>query len=46
MIVDAHEDIAWNVLTFGRDYMKGIPALRELERQTDIPRNNGSVLLG
>jgi membrane dipeptidase len=46
MIVDAHEDIAWNVLTFGRDYMRGNQAIRDQESSTDIPRQNGNTLLG
>lgn len=46
IIVDAHLDLAWNALTFGRDY--GRPALvtRELEHGTETPRRNGQTLLG
>jgi membrane dipeptidase len=46
MIVDAHEDIAWNVLTFGRDYMRGVHHIREREQATVIPSQNGNTLLG
>jgi membrane dipeptidase len=46
MIVDAHEDIAWNVLTFGRDYMRGVQAIRGSEQGTPIPAQNGNTLLG
>ncbi|MBL8056375.1 MAG: membrane dipeptidase [Anaerolineales bacterium] len=46
IIVDAHLDLAWNALTFGRDY--GRPALltRELEKDAEAPRRNGQTLLG
>ncbi len=46
MIVDAHEDIAWNVLTFGRDYMQGVRFIREREQSTAIPQQSGTALLG
>jgi membrane dipeptidase len=46
IIVDAHEDLAWNMLTFGRDY--ALPAIetRRLEQYTPIPSYNGDTLLG
>ncbi len=46
LIVDAHEDIAWNVLTFGRDYRHSAAWIREREAGTPIPRRNGNTLLG
>jgi len=44
--VDAHEDLAWNMLTFGRDYTRSVAATRAAERETSIPRHNGDTLLG
>lgn len=46
LIVDAHEDLAWNMLTFGRDYTKSALAIREHEAGTPAPRVNGNTLLG
>lgn len=46
VVVDSHEDIAWNVLTFGRDYMQSAQAVREREAGSDIPGQNGEALLG
>jgi len=46
MFVDAHEDIAWNVLTFGRDYLQTNQSIREREQLTPVPRQGGSALLG
>ena len=46
MRVDAHEDLAWNMLTFGRDYTRTVSETRAAERETSIPRHNGDTLLG
>jgi membrane dipeptidase len=46
LIVDAHEDIAWNALTFGRNYALGAQALRRAEAHSDAPQRNGRTLLG
>ena len=46
MIVDAHEDIAWNMLTFTRDYSRSIQATREIEEGTPTVDHNGHTLLG
>lgn len=46
LIVDAHQDLAWNMLTFGRDYTRAAEETRRLERGTDIPEWNGDTLLG
>lgn len=46
LIVDAHEDIAWNVLTFGRDYTQSALWLRRKEAGTSIPLHAGNTLLG
>lgn len=46
LVVDAHEDIAWNALTFGRDYTRSALAIREAERNSEAPSHNGSAMLG
>lgn len=46
LIVDAHEDLAWNMLTFGRDYRRSAQETRRLEAGTEIPARNGDCLLG
>jgi membrane dipeptidase len=45
-IVDAHQDLAWNMLTFGRDYTLSAAETRRLERGTPTPSHNGDTLLG
>ncbi|MEE8120275.1 MAG: hypothetical protein V3T55_02025, partial [Anaerolineales bacterium] len=46
IIVDGHEDLAWNALTFGRDYTRSAFETREKEKGTSIPEWNGDTLLG
>jgi membrane dipeptidase len=47
IVVDGHEDIAWNVLTFGRDYLTSAHAVREREAGSDVPAHSqGEALLG
>src|SRR5512137_1978402 len=46
IIVDAHEDIAWNCLTFGRNYLDSAAEIRSRERGGDAPTYNGDTLLG
>ena len=46
LIVDGHEDIAWNVLTHGRDYTHSALWLRRRENNTSIPSESGHTLLG
>jgi membrane dipeptidase len=46
LIVDAHQDIAWNMLSFGRDYTRSAAETRRLEAGSDIPRRNDDALLG
>jgi membrane dipeptidase len=46
LIVDAHEDLAWNALTFGRDYSRSALATRQAERNSLAPSHNGNTLLG
>src|SRR4051812_6932290 len=46
LIVDAHEDLAWNALTFGRDYTRSALDTRQAELKTQAPWRNGNTLLG
>jgi len=46
LIVDAHEDLAWNMLTFGRDYSLAASETRQREQGTLVPLRNGDTLLG
>jgi len=46
LIVDAHEDLAWNMLAFGRDYTRSAAETRRLEQESDTPAYNGNTLLG
>ncbi len=47
-LIDAHEDLAWNILTFHRDYTQDALVLRAREReaQSIAPLVNGDTLLG
>jgi membrane dipeptidase len=46
VIVDAHEDLAWNMLCLGRNYTGSAAATRRLEWGTQVPEHNGEALLG
>jgi len=48
LIVDAHEDLAYNVLNFGRDYLRSAAETRRIEKETAsaAPLHNGNTLLG
>ena len=46
IIVDAHQDIAWNMLTFGRDYTRSAEETRRVEAGSHTPALNGDTLLG
>jgi membrane dipeptidase len=47
-LIDAHQDLAWNALTFGRDYTRAAADTRLIERQTGstAPDKNGDTTLG
>jgi membrane dipeptidase len=45
-IIDAHEDIAYNALSFGRDYTRSALKTRQLEADTQVPARAGQTLLG
>lgn len=46
IIVDAHEDMAWNMLALGRDYTLSVEETRRREQGTQNPVINGDTLLG
>ncbi|MFH1446096.1 MAG: membrane dipeptidase [Chloroflexota bacterium] len=46
LIIDAHEDLAWNILTFQRDYSRSALQTRISESNTSIPQYNGDTMLG
>jgi membrane dipeptidase len=46
LIVDAHEDIAWNVLALGRDVRRSALETRRLELATGVPERNGICMVG
>lgn len=46
LIVDAHQDLAWNMLTFGRDYRLSAAQTRLREAAGPTPARNGNTLLG
>jgi membrane dipeptidase len=46
IIIDAHEDIAYNHICCGRDYRRSVRQQRALEVGTDIPASHGTATLG
>ena len=48
IIVDAHEDLAYNILNFGRDYTRSAAETRRLEAadHPEVIAHNGETLLG
>lgn len=46
LIVDSHEDMAWNILSFGRDYSRSTLETRRLEAGSLTVERNGDTLLG
>jgi membrane dipeptidase len=46
LLIDAHQDITYNMLTFGRDYRLSARETRLREAGTEIPLRNGHTLLG
>ncbi len=46
LIIDAHEDLAWNMLTFGRDYTLSAAETRKRETGTLTRQVNEDTLLG
>ena len=46
LIVDSHQDMAWNMLVFNRDYTRSVEGTRRLESKGRTPEHNGDTLLG
>jgi membrane dipeptidase len=46
LLVDGHEDLAYNMLTFGRDYSLSVEQTRQREQGSLTPERNGDALLG
>jgi membrane dipeptidase len=46
LLIDAHEDLAYSMLTFGRDYRRSAYDTRRIEIGSPHPGNNGDALLG
>ncbi|MGB8982373.1 MAG: membrane dipeptidase [Anaerolineales bacterium] len=46
LIIDSHQDIAWNMLTYGRDYTRPVAETRRLEAGTTTPERNGDCIVG
>ncbi len=46
LFVDAHQDLAWNMLCFERDYTQTTEEIRTLEKGSQIPTWNGDSVLG
>jgi membrane dipeptidase len=46
LIIDSHQDIAWNMLTYGRDYTRSAYETRRLEVGSDVPERNGDCTVG
>lgn len=46
IIVDAHEDLAWNMVTYGRDYSRSVSKTRAQEAGSSTLIYNGNAMLG
>jgi membrane dipeptidase len=46
LIIDSHQDLAWNILTYRRDYTRSVRETRASEAGTTIPEHNGDCLIG
>jgi membrane dipeptidase len=46
IIVDAHQDLAWNIQSFGRDYTLSASRIRQMEAGAWAAQVNGDTLLG
>jgi membrane dipeptidase len=46
LVVDAHEDLAWNILTFQRDYLRPVAETRRLEIGSEAVQENGESCIG
>ncbi len=46
MIIDGHEDLAYNAITFGRNYLEPALKTRQKEQYTTTPERGGECMLG
>lgn len=47
LFIDAHQDLAWNMQTYDRDYRRSVTETRHIEANTDIAeKNNGAATIG
>lgn len=46
LIVDAHQDLAWNAQAYGRDISLTLAERRQREADGPVPKRNGTTLLG
>jgi len=46
LVIDAHLDLAYNALAFGRDYRRSALETRALEQQSETPAVNGQCTVG
>ncbi len=46
LVVDGHQDLAYNALTFGRDYLRSALAIRAQEKGASIPSGRGTCMIG
>jgi membrane dipeptidase len=46
LIIDSHQDLAWNMINLGRDYTQSAYDIRKQEKNTPIPAYNGNAMLG
>src|SRR5215216_651014 len=46
LIIDSHQDIAWNMLTYRRDYTRSAYETRRLEAGSLTPERNGDCTVG
>jgi len=46
ILIDSHEDLAWNMLTFGRNYTLAATETRRMEEGSNAQQVNGDTLLG
>lgn len=46
LIIDSHQDIAWNMVAHGRDYTRPLSETRRIEVGTTIPERNGDATAG
>jgi membrane dipeptidase len=46
IIIDSHQDLAYNIINMKRDYTRSAYEIREAEKNSPIPAFNGNTLLG